>query len=80
MADPQWGFCKDCKWWQVEPGATLANAALPNAGLGKQRVQSLHAGETGARRRIEQSPPDRRAHALSARGDHAVLSGQDPTE
>jgi hypothetical protein len=20
MSD-QWGLCKDCKWWQIEPGA-----------------------------------------------------------
>lgn len=20
----QWGLCKDCKWWQIEPGARIA--------------------------------------------------------
>ena len=20
-----WGLCKDCKWWQVEPDASLSN-------------------------------------------------------
>lgn len=19
----QWGLCKDCKWWQIEPGASV---------------------------------------------------------
>ena len=28
MTEPDWGFCKDCKWWQVEPGAKLANTAM----------------------------------------------------
>lgn len=22
--DNQWGLCKDCKWWQIEPGARIA--------------------------------------------------------
>jgi len=20
----EWGLCKDCKWWQIEPGARIA--------------------------------------------------------
>jgi len=20
-----WGLCKDCKWWQIEPGAKVAD-------------------------------------------------------
>ena len=24
----EWGLCKDCKWWQVEPQASLANTAM----------------------------------------------------
>lgn len=23
-----WGLCKDCKWWQIEPGANLENLTL----------------------------------------------------
>jgi hypothetical protein len=23
-AKSQWGLCKDCKWWQIEPGARIA--------------------------------------------------------
>jgi len=23
-----WGFCKDCKWWQLEPAAAPANLTL----------------------------------------------------
>lgn len=21
MADKEWGLCRDCKWWQIEPNA-----------------------------------------------------------
>jgi hypothetical protein len=23
-AGGEWGLCKDCKWWQIEPGARIA--------------------------------------------------------
>jgi hypothetical protein len=23
-----WGLCKDCKWWQIEPGATSRDLTL----------------------------------------------------
>jgi hypothetical protein len=25
---PTWGLCKDCKWWQIEPGAKPANNVM----------------------------------------------------
>jgi hypothetical protein len=28
MANSGWGLCKDCKWWQIEPDATVANTTL----------------------------------------------------
>ncbi len=28
MADSQWGKCKDCKWFQVEPGAKPGNNTM----------------------------------------------------
>jgi hypothetical protein len=28
MAKSEWGECKDCKWWQIEPGATVANTTM----------------------------------------------------
>lgn len=28
MAEKDWGLCKDCKWWQIEPGATASNLTL----------------------------------------------------
>ncbi len=27
MAD-EWGLCKECKWWQIEPAATLRASTL----------------------------------------------------
>jgi hypothetical protein len=26
--DSDWGLCKDCKWWQIEPGASLENTVM----------------------------------------------------
>ena len=23
-----WGLCKDCKWWQIEPGASASDQTL----------------------------------------------------
>jgi hypothetical protein len=28
MKNGEWGLCKDCKWWQIEPGATTANTTV----------------------------------------------------
>jgi hypothetical protein len=24
----QWGLCKDCKWWQIDPGGSVANNTM----------------------------------------------------
>jgi hypothetical protein len=24
----EWGLCKDCKWWQIEPKASVANNTM----------------------------------------------------
>ncbi len=28
MADKQWGLCRACKWWQIEPEAEVGNTTL----------------------------------------------------
>lgn len=28
MADSEWGKCKDCKWFQIEPDANAANNTM----------------------------------------------------
>ena len=28
MAEREWGLCKDCKWWQIEPGAAIENLTM----------------------------------------------------
>jgi len=28
MATANWGLCKDCEWWQIEPAANVANTTL----------------------------------------------------
>ena len=28
MAEREWGLCKECKWWQLEPKASVENLTL----------------------------------------------------
>lgn len=28
QSDNEWGECKDCKWFQIEPGARVANTTM----------------------------------------------------
>jgi hypothetical protein len=28
MAKSEWGLCKECKWWQLDPGASTANTTM----------------------------------------------------
>jgi hypothetical protein len=28
MANSDWGLCKDCKWWQIEPKAAVENLTM----------------------------------------------------
>ena len=28
MAAKQWGLCKSCKWWQIEPNAEVSGTTL----------------------------------------------------
>ncbi|MDB5385461.1 MAG: hypothetical protein JWM11_1107 [Planctomycetaceae bacterium] len=28
MAKKEWGLCKECQWWQIEPGATSRDLTL----------------------------------------------------
>jgi hypothetical protein len=28
MKESGWGLCKDCKWWQIEPDATIENTTM----------------------------------------------------
>ena len=28
MAESEWGLCKECKWWQIEPDGTMGNLTM----------------------------------------------------
>jgi len=28
QSDSEWGLCRDCKWWQIEPDATISGSTL----------------------------------------------------
>src|ERR1700733_15171834 len=63
MPKEQWGLCKDCKWWQLDPGATLANTTM---GLCiDERLQPFRlrvSGNSGCNRFAEGTP----AHAAGS--------------
>jgi hypothetical protein len=65
----QWGLCKDCKWWQIEPEATTANTTT---GLcideDLQHFQLLVSGSSGCNHFMEGKP-------ARAKGSH----GHPPT-
>ena len=28
MAESDWGLCKDCEWWQIEPDADVTDTTM----------------------------------------------------
>jgi hypothetical protein len=67
--DTQWGLCKACRWWQIEPEAVVEDATL---GLciddDLQPLQLLVSGNSGCNHFMEGEP---------ARAEGS--SGQPPT-
>jgi len=63
MADSEWGKCKDCKWFQIEPGASPANNTM---GLCiEERLQPFRlrvSGNSGCNRFL----PGKVAHAAGS--------------
>jgi hypothetical protein len=57
MASHEWGLCRDCKWWQIEPKATVENLTL---GLcideDLQRFQFRVSGNSGCNRFMPGKP------------------------
>ena len=62
----QWGLCKDCKWWQIEPGASAENLTL---GLcideDLQRFRLRVSGNSGCNRYMPAHRLMRKAPAVS---------------
>jgi hypothetical protein len=73
MAKANWGLCKDCKWWQIEPGAKVANTTM---GLcideDLQKFQLRVSGNSGCNRFM----PGKPAHA---KGSGAAPPTASPT-
>jgi hypothetical protein len=59
-AKSEWGLCKDCKWWQIEPKASVSNTT---AGLCiEEQIQPINlrvSGNSGCNRFVTGKP----AHA-----------------
>ncbi len=73
MVNSNWGMCKDCKWWQIEPHATIANTAM---GLcideDLQEFRLRVSGNSGCNRFMEGKPAE-------ARGSSAAPPTAKPT-
>ncbi|HBP86786.1 MAG: hypothetical protein KC592_01185 [Nitrospira sp.] len=56
MAD-QWGLCKSCQWWQIEPSSKIGDATM---GLcideNLQSYQLLVSGNSGCNRFMKGTP------------------------
>lgn len=56
-SNSDWGRCKDCKWWQIEPNAKIADATL---GLciddDMQEFRLLVSGNSGCNHFMEGEP------------------------
>lgn len=60
MADSNWGECKGCKWWQIEPGANSASTTAGQCIEEKLQPFVLRvSGNSGCNRFMEGTP----AHA-----------------
>ncbi|HUA33272.1 MAG TPA: hypothetical protein VMA09_06685 [Candidatus Binataceae bacterium] len=56
MAD-EWGLCKECKWWQIEPAATLRASTLGLCIEEKlQRFRFRVSGSSGCNRFMSGKP------------------------
>ena len=67
MANRNWGLCKDCKWWQIEPEAAVEN--LTTGLCIDEELQSYRlrvSGNSGCNR------------FMSGKPAHAVGSGKAP--
>lgn len=73
MAQTEWGECKDCKWWQIEPDATVANTTM---GLcieeSLQRFRLRVSGNSGCNKFMRGTP-------ARAKGSSAVPPTAEPT-
>jgi hypothetical protein len=53
----EWGLCKDCKWWQIEPNAKVANRTTGQCiDEDLQPLQLLVSGDSGCNHFMEGEP------------------------
>lgn len=62
MVQRQWGLCKDCKWWQIEPESAIENLTLglcieEKLQAFRLRVSGLSGCLAPAKRRPAGGPP-----------------------
>ncbi len=61
----QWGLCKDCKWWQIEPKASIENTTIGECiDEDLQRFALRVSGNSGCNRFMKGKPA--RAEGSSA--------------
>ncbi|TWU00638.1 hypothetical protein Pla108_15900 [Botrimarina colliarenosi] len=71
-----WGYCKECKWWQIEPGAsrtdTTGGVCIDNV---LQRYLFRVNGNSGCNRFVE-GPSPRRDGSSETPPDEAIVMAQ----
>ncbi len=57
MTEKQWGECKSCKWWQIEPEAAIENETMGFCiDEDLQSYQLLVSGDSGCNRFVDGDP------------------------
>ena len=79
MSKSEWGLCKDCKWWQIEPDSHVANNTMGLCIDEKLQAFRLRvSGNSGCNRFMEGTPARskgsgcRRHRLLSRNGEWRI--------
>jgi hypothetical protein len=62
----EWGLCKDCKWWQIEPGAKVSDTTAGLCIEEEFQPVNLRITGNGGCNRFMQGTPARAAGSGSA--------------
>lgn len=61
MSDQNWGLCKECEWWQIEPKASVGNQTMGECIEKKLQPFTLRVSGNGGCSRFQKGKPARAA-------------------
>lgn len=66
MANDEWGLCRDCKWWRIEPTAKIENLTMGECCDEKLQPFLLRISGNGGCNRFMEGRPARAQGASQA--------------